>query len=163
MTGYTVTGPCNTRRRPCTQVSRDGLYDEDLRFGVEFNKEPRIIDDAVYYAVNFMEIRGLNRGDRQGRDRTWRAYDTDKYCPGNDDSKAQRIDNDANQERTRAIQDLLVRIERLERSNTCANPWTNRSAEVECYTCQDLGHYARDCPRRQCCMIVMSDVLYRLI
>jgi len=59
MTGYTVTGPCNTRRRPCTQVSRDGLYDEDLRFGVEFNKEPRIIDDAVYYAVNFMEIRGL--------------------------------------------------------------------------------------------------------
>ena len=96
-----------------------------------------------------MEIRGLNRGDRQGRERTWRAYDTDKYCPGNDDSNAQRIDNDANQERTHEIQDLLARIERLERSyNTCANPRTNRSAEVECY---DLGHYARDCPRRQGC------------
>ena len=81
--------------------------------------------------------------------RTWRAYDIDKYCPGNEDSKAQRIDNDANQERTHEIQDLLARIERLERSyNTCANPWTNRSAEVECY---DLGLYARDCPRRQGC------------
>ena len=26
----------------------DGLYDEYQRFGVEFNKEPRIIDEAVY-------------------------------------------------------------------------------------------------------------------
>ena len=55
-----------------------------------------------------MEIRGLNRGDRQGRDRTWRAYDTDKYCPGNDGSNAQLTDNDENQERTHEIEDLLA-------------------------------------------------------
>ena len=35
----------------------DGLQDETARFQVEFNKEPKDIDEAVYHVVNFLQTR----------------------------------------------------------------------------------------------------------
>ncbi|KAH3700776.1 hypothetical protein DPMN_075755 [Dreissena polymorpha] len=34
----------------------DGLLDQDAHFEVEFNKEPTSIEDAVFYAVSFLQI-----------------------------------------------------------------------------------------------------------
>ena len=35
----------------------DGLYDDKARFQVEYVKEPKTIDEAVFYVVDFEETR----------------------------------------------------------------------------------------------------------
>ena len=50
----------------------DGLYDEKARFQVEYVKEPRDIDEAVYQVVDFQETRNRplyneSNGDRRGK------------------------------------------------------------------------------------------------
>ncbi|XP_052820489.1 uncharacterized protein LOC128246339 [Mya arenaria] len=52
----------------------DGVADEEMRFELVFNKEPRTVDEAVYFAVNWLQIRGRDRADRKGRYQARRAY-----------------------------------------------------------------------------------------
>ena len=49
----------NTRREDLLRIFLDELhvYDEKARFQVEYNKEPRDIDEAVYQVVDFQETR----------------------------------------------------------------------------------------------------------
>ena len=62
----------NTRREDLLRRFLDGLYDEKARFQVEYVKEPRDIDEAVYQVVDFQETRNrplYNEGndDRRGK------------------------------------------------------------------------------------------------
>ena len=52
-----------TRQEDLVRRFLDDLQDETARFQVEFNKEPRDIDEAVYHVVNFLQTRQkpLNR------------------------------------------------------------------------------------------------------
>ena len=61
-----------TRREDLLRKFLDGLYDEKARFQVEYVKEPRDIDEAVYQVVDFQETRhrplmGDASSDRRGR------------------------------------------------------------------------------------------------
>ncbi|KAH3815431.1 hypothetical protein DPMN_143954 [Dreissena polymorpha] len=54
-----------TREEDLVRRFLDGLYDEKIKFEVEFNKEPRTVDEAVYNDVNLMQIRNGSRNDRK--------------------------------------------------------------------------------------------------
>ena len=45
----------NTRREDLLRRFLNGLYDEKARFQVEYVKEPRDLDEAVYQVVDFQE------------------------------------------------------------------------------------------------------------
>ncbi|KAH3749411.1 hypothetical protein DPMN_183909 [Dreissena polymorpha] len=64
-----------TRDEDLVRRFLDGLYDEDLRFQVEYHKEPRNIDEAVYYAVSFIELRSMQKEARKSRRVVRRAVD----------------------------------------------------------------------------------------
>ena len=46
-----------TRQEDLLRRFLDGLYDDKARFQVEYVKEPKTIDEAVYYVVDFEETR----------------------------------------------------------------------------------------------------------
>ena len=45
----------------------DSLRHEDIRFAVEFHREPRTIDEAVYHMVNFIQTRSNQGGERRAK------------------------------------------------------------------------------------------------
>ncbi|KAH3789859.1 hypothetical protein DPMN_168048 [Dreissena polymorpha] len=55
-----------TRDEDLVRKFLDGLNNEELKCEIEFHKEPKNIDEAVYYAVNYVQIRSSGRGDRNG-------------------------------------------------------------------------------------------------
>ena len=61
-----------TRKKDLVRRFLDGLQDEDVRWEVEYVKEPRDIDEAVYHVVNYIQTRkrhqvGSNRRQRPVR------------------------------------------------------------------------------------------------
>ena len=46
-----------TREEDLVQRFLDGLKDQDMRFAVEFHKNPTSLDDAVYHAVEYAELK----------------------------------------------------------------------------------------------------------
>ena len=61
-----------TRREDLLRKFLDGLYDEKARFQVEYVKEPRDIDEAVYQVLDFQETRHRplmtdSSSDRRGK------------------------------------------------------------------------------------------------
>ena len=62
----------NTRQEDLLWRFFDGLYDQKARFQVEYVKEPRDIDEAVYQVIDFQETRNHHlynegNGDRRGK------------------------------------------------------------------------------------------------
>ncbi|KAH3832778.1 hypothetical protein DPMN_106073 [Dreissena polymorpha] len=58
-----------TKKEDLVRRFLDGLRDEDVRWEVEYVKEPRDIDEAVYHVVNYIQTRkrhqvGSNRRQR---------------------------------------------------------------------------------------------------
>ena len=152
----------------------DGLRDEDIRFEVEFHKEPRDIDEAVYYAVSLIQIRGSRNSDRRGRYQARRTYDEAdipeegpkqqerreppgskpafkknsfkgrKYQTQHDQQKDSSVSGNAENS---LIQSLLSRLEKLEKKQ--ADGRSRSIQDVECFNCHRRGHYARDCPEKR--------------
>ncbi|KAH3698138.1 hypothetical protein DPMN_085657 [Dreissena polymorpha] len=52
-----------TREEDLVRRFIDGLYDDENKFEVKFNKEPRTVDEAIYHFVNLMQTRNMNRND----------------------------------------------------------------------------------------------------
>ena len=46
-----------TREEDLVRRFMDGLRDEEVRFNVEYHKEPQTIDEAVYHVVNYLQTR----------------------------------------------------------------------------------------------------------
>ena len=62
----------NTRQEDLLRRIFDGLYDKKARFQVEYVKEPRDIDEAVYQVIDFQEtcnhpLYNEGNGDRRGK------------------------------------------------------------------------------------------------
>lgn len=54
-----------TREEYLVRTFPDRLRDDDVRFEMEFNKEPETLAEAVYDVVNFMQTRGVAAYDRR--------------------------------------------------------------------------------------------------
>ena len=53
----------STRQEDLVRKFLDGLRDNNVRFEIEYNKEPDDIDEAVYHAVNFIQTRRRSNPD----------------------------------------------------------------------------------------------------
>jgi len=157
-----------TRDEDLVRQFLDGLLDQDARFEVEFNKEPSNIEDAVFYAVSFLQItKSTHKSDWKQRRPTRRAtecmeaddkqrhrdtrqhdspykrqYKTTEMRSFN--TEKQHWSSESAIDRQEALmQQILKRLESLEAQKSERRPWLKR--EVECFKCHEKGHYAREC------------------
>ena len=66
-----------TRREDLVRRFLDGLRDEDVRWEVEYVKEPRDIDEAVYHVVNYIQTRKRHQIGSNRRQRPVRRTETE--------------------------------------------------------------------------------------
>jgi len=153
-----------TRDEDLVRRFLDGLSDDDVKFDVEFNKEPRNIEEAVYYAVNMMGIRGSRRTERGNRYNNKRSEREDsvnsvvdeeeraltiKGANGRTTPTHSRVRNDAEiKSEAATVKELQARIEKLEAEKNSPQRRTFKR-DVTCFRCQQKGHYARECPNQE--------------
>ena len=151
-----------TRDEDLVRRFLDGLNDDDVKFEVEFNKEPRNIDEAVYFAVNLIEIRGSNKAERRNRYNARRTeHDDYDSTVADEEEKAfaikaadaktnpSRVKNeDDSKSEASTIKELLARIEKLEAERNTPQK-RNFKKDVTCFRCQQKGHYARECHNQE--------------
>ena len=143
-----------TRQEDLVRRFLDGLLDDEMRFELEFNKDPRTIDEAVYYAVTWVQLKGINRRKRNEARRVYEEIDEE---PDFDDRQALRRVNsdkkpDTNTEPNSAesvadmLKEVLARLGKLEDRKNRAMIRAEHKKTVKCFNCHKQGHYARECP-----------------
>jgi hypothetical protein len=149
-----------TRDEDLVRRFLDGLYDEEIRFEVEFNKEPRTIDEALYHAVTLIQIRNMQRDARKNRGVVRRAVDDDsdaeeegdylRRCP--DETRQKRKTSFTrpvvkNVDDVDTVKSLLARVEKLEAEAARSRSFKGKR-DIECFYCHEKGHFARECPKK---------------
>ena len=149
-----------TRNEDLVRWFLDGLYDEEIRFEVEFNKEPRTIDEALYHAVTLIQIRNMQRDARKNRGVVRRAVDDDsdaeeegdylRRCP--DETRQKRKTSFTrpevkNVDDVDTVKSLLARVEKLEAEAARSRSFKGKR-DIECFYCHEKGHFARECPKK---------------
>jgi hypothetical protein len=148
----------------------DGLLDQDTKFEVEYHKEPKDIDEAVYHVVNLIQTKGGSRHDRQGRHSARRAYENQRedsrdrsnersnYIGSSINRIPEQCEKSAKSHESTEkldamsqedlLRKLLKRVEKLEEDKSNGNRERKSFKEIECFNCHEKGHYARACPNR---------------
>ena len=139
-----------TRQEDLLTKFLDGLIDEDMRFELEFSKEPNTIDEAVFFAVNWIQLRGRTRKKYQEARRVYREADYDEESQQavrqissncNEDGEG-----DENVSLRKMIQDIMSRLDRIDERTPWKSTREERRKMVKCFNCNKQGHYARECP-----------------
>ncbi|KAH3888476.1 hypothetical protein DPMN_012511 [Dreissena polymorpha] len=150
-----------TRNEDLVRLFLDGLYDEEIRFEVEFNKEPRTIDEALYHAMTLIQIRNMQRDARKSRGGVRRAVDDDSDAEEGGDN-LRRCPDETRQKRKASftrpevknvddvdtVNSLLARVEKLEAEAARSRSFKGKR-DIECFYCHEKGHFARECPEKQ--------------
>ena len=81
-----------TRQEDLVRKFLDGLWDEDVRFAVEYQKEPEDIDEAVFHVVNFIQTKmSSKREEGDIRKRMTRCLRNGSHDLDEDDDKVTEI------------------------------------------------------------------------
>ena len=138
-----------TRQEDLVRRFLDGLIDDEMRFELEFSKEPSTIDEAVYFAVNWIQLRSMNTK----RHATRSMYEVEEY--DSDDKQAVRKlsfcrdyhdKNDKQETLQEMMEEIISRLDRIEETRRWKGSRAERRKMVICFNCQNQGHYARECP-----------------
>lgn len=151
----------------------DGLVDQEAKFEVEYHKEPKNIDEAVFHVVNLVQLKSNYRNERQFRQqarRTKEVGQSDSYFEDqsrelngiyripearagmqsrHEPKKSAQCDLLTTNQQEELIQHLQRRIEKLEGDRSNKRGQSLASGSVQCYRCQEFGHYAKECPKRE--------------
>ncbi|KAH3882644.1 hypothetical protein DPMN_006588 [Dreissena polymorpha] len=135
----------------------DGLQDEEVRFEVEYHKEPTTIDEAVYNVLTLMQTRAGFEGERGHKRATRRAVEKDEsFCEAQSAPNKQTSYNktskwhkrpqpDSTESNDGVLQQILKRLDTLEGRTRSGNGERRSRREVECNRCHGKGHFAREC------------------
>ena len=156
-----------TREEDLVRRFLDGLRDDDIRFEVEYHKEPETLDEAVYHVVNLIQTKSsMNRRNRDytrraidNRDSDQEPYSLNRMPGGGADRSISSKENMEMTGENKSLQEntqqeillqLLQRVEKLEANGTKQNFERSRfkrdKGNIECFNCHQLGHIARECP-----------------
>ena len=161
-----------TREEDLVRRFLDGLLDEEIRFEVEYHKEPENIDEAVFHVVNFIQTRG-SRGHRTRVDPHKKSMrraseaihgsltdvspdsedeltteDAGVNCRATANTKSLTVSST----HEALIGQLIDRITKLEQDSTkqkgvkTFQPRNQNKPGIICYNCQQPGHKANKCP-----------------
>lgn len=162
-----------TRDEDLVRKFLDGLIDQETKFAVEYHKEPKDIDEAVFHVVNLIQTRNAcrERHNKFHARRTTEDSDMhEDFCKGGGynvrrvpaekqknngrdrpphrETGTKRAYNESNT--TDLLDQIMQRLERLEKNNIGQTPdrTDKPNKRVECFYCHDMGHYARECPKK---------------
>lgn len=137
-----------TRDEDLVRRFLDGMIDQEARFSVEYFKEPKDIDQAVFHAVHLVQVRSCGRHERSNRHQARRTKDDESAEPDNRATEVtDRPRASKNYDVDKRIAELKQEIMKLERSRNQGDRRPRRpKSEIQCYLCQEWGHYRRECP-----------------
>ena len=105
-------------RRTCDEdlVRRflDGLHDDDNRFEVEYHKDPRNIDEAVYHAVCMIQCRSASRPNKRASNTRRAVSQGSDHRSDQSFSTSEGNGEPSNLEVLQAVKQLTKRVQKLE-------------------------------------------------
>ena len=153
-----------TRREDLVRKFLDGLRDEEVKWEVEYVKDPTDIDQAVYHVVSYIQTRSRLKPRQVARQAKLKRQgaNVDSSCESEDDHSSQESVGTLSPTRKVAqlkespkeevvtinadlFKQLLARVEELAQQMSRKRPSHDH---LTCYACNEQGHIATNCPKR---------------
>ncbi|XP_069109870.1 uncharacterized protein [Argopecten irradians] len=165
-----------TRTEDLLRKFFDGVYNEKASFEVEFHKDPKNIDEAVFHVVNYIETkrmpnRRIEDDDQNARkmrkveaeqcsDASENEWQDEDFIKNHNSVRAvNTVNKEKNKQRTEVsnesqsaegvddeMKDILVKA--CEQITSRMNKSPTNLDDRRCYTCNEVGHISRNCPLR---------------
>ena len=141
-----------TRDEDLVRRFLDGLHDDQVRFKVEYHKDPRNIDEAVYHAVCMMQCRNAGKQSKRNNFEARRAVNESsegdpEYLTTSKSAETQS--EPSNAEVLQSIKQLTKRIQNLEDRGSSRQSSGAARKTKECFYCHEEGHFIKDCPKKK--------------
>jgi hypothetical protein len=166
-----------TRQEDLVRKFLDGLQDEEVRFAVEYQKEPEDIDEAVFHVANYVQTKVCRRqeeGDKRNKKTRRASYDreddgndsneirqlkrgNDKMLVRNTENMTRCSSTETNENTTnegnlsKVLEQILTEVTKFNHTNNMSanKDKTKEKKSIVCFNCGKQGHIARECRKNR--------------